>query len=313
MPPASLPTAITSKLVGPLAPVLCAFDDDGRLDTDSTCRWVQSLIDRGIRLFWTTHGTSNYMCLSDDEVEALNRAVAGVTRGKATFIASTAYFWPAPKSIEFTHKALDWGVDAVKIQLDWRAFPPTDDLLVEHYTTIAKASPLPLFAYTWGQPGIRPPLLRRILDIPQFIGLKNDTGDYDEQAEYLRVVREARAMDRFVPMTGGSMSSFLFGAQFGAKAFATGTAIYAPQVAVSFHEHVRAKNYQDAAHDVSEYEFPVVTAFAPLGHWACFHAALKAQGLFKSMRMRYPIRTLSEADATQVRELLTARGLFNLK
>ena len=86
--------AIVPRLNGPLVPILSAFDDQQRLDTESVTQWVESLIDRGIKHFWTTHGTTHFMCLADDEIVELTRCVASVTRGRSIFIASTAYHWP---------------------------------------------------------------------------------------------------------------------------------------------------------------------------------------------------------------------------
>ena len=303
------PAALFARLRGPLAPILPAFDDQQRLDVISTCRWVEHLIGQGVRLFWTTHGTSHYMSLTDEEVVELNRAVAGVTRGgRATFIASTPFQWPTQRCVEFTRAAADWGADAVKLQIDWKSWTPSDDLVVERYARVADESPLPLLAYTLLTPGVTAPLLRRIMAIPRFIGIKNDTGDFYEQAEYLRVIRDAGAAERFTSITGGTMASFLHGAQFGARAFATGTAVYAPDVAVAFDEHVKAGHFADAAEQVKQYEQPVVAAFAPLGHWACFHAALHLQGFFASPAMRFPLRTLMKDEVAQVRKVLESNG-----
>jgi 4-hydroxy-tetrahydrodipicolinate synthase len=296
------------RLRGPLVPILPAFDDRENLDLDSVTRWVHHLIEQGITLFWTTHGTSHYMSMTDDEIVALNRAVASVTKGRAVFIAGTAYHWPTQRCVEFTRSAAEWGVDAVKLQIDWKWFTPGDDHVFDRYAAIAEGSSLPLLAYTWGAPGIRPPLLRRILDMPKFIGVKNDTGDFYEQADYLRVIREARAADRFTPITGGTMGLFLYAAPFGARAFATGTAVYAPQVPTSFYDHVRAGRFVDAAEQVRRYEQPVTAAFTPLGHWACFHAALSLQGHFASPTMRFPIRTLTKDEIEQVRKMLDVNG-----
>lgn len=41
---------------GPLVPIMSAFKDDDMVDIDSTCSWIDWLIDSGIELFWTTHG-----------------------------------------------------------------------------------------------------------------------------------------------------------------------------------------------------------------------------------------------------------------
>jgi dihydrodipicolinate synthase/N-acetylneuraminate lyase len=297
-----------AKLVGPLVPILPAFDDRQRLDVASTCKWVDHLIAQGIKLFWTTHGTSHYMSLTDEEIVELNRAVAKTTRGRALFIASTAFNWPTERCVEFTRSAADWGVDAVKLQIDWKWWTPSDDLVIERYSRIADASPIPLLAYTWGTPAIKPPLLRQILAIPKFIAMKNDTGDFYEQCDYLRVIREAGAADRFTSITGGTMASFLHAAQFGARTFATGTAVYAPEAAITFYDHVKGGHLIDAADQVKRYEEPVTVAFASMGHWACFHAALHLQGFFASPTMRFPMRTLKPEEQKQVGTILESHG-----
>ena len=40
-----------SENSGPLVPILTAFEEDDRLDIDSTCKWVDWLITKGIKLF----------------------------------------------------------------------------------------------------------------------------------------------------------------------------------------------------------------------------------------------------------------------
>jgi len=82
---------IAACIRGPLVPVMPTFGADEALDIESTCRWIDGLIGRGIRLFWTTYGTSHFIAFTDDEIVELTRAAAGVTRGRATFIASTPY------------------------------------------------------------------------------------------------------------------------------------------------------------------------------------------------------------------------------
>ncbi|HEX7009079.1 MAG TPA: dihydrodipicolinate synthase family protein [Phycisphaeraceae bacterium] len=301
--------AIVSKIRGPLAPILSAVDEQERLDIDSVCRWIDSLIDRGIRLFWTTHGTTHFMCMTDDEIARLTQAVADVTRGRAVFIASTAYHWPADECIAFIERCAGWGVDVVKLQVDWRAWPPSGPLLLEHYRRIAQHSPLPLMAYTLLQPGITPAMLKQIIEIPQFVGLKNDSGDFYEQVAYLRVVEQTGLP--FAVMTGGTMESFLHAWHFGAQAFATGTAIYAPEVAIRFYEHLEQGRIDQAAKIVQQVELPLASGWASQGnHWACFHAALYLQGFFKSPRLRFPLRGLDAAQIKQVQVLLEEHGML---
>lgn len=299
------------SIVGPLVPVMPAFSAGEQLDLASTCRWVEWQLAAGIRNFWTTYGTSHYMSLTDEEIYALNQTVAGVTRGRATFIASTNFGWPVAKCLEFIASARTWGATAVKVQVDWR-WNPHADAVFDYYERIARDSALPLFAYTLATPnikGINRRLLERILTLPRFIGLKNDSGDFYEQCDYLRGVRLAGR--DFNVMTGGSMASFLHNHQFGARAFATGVGIVYPQVALRFYAALRSGRTAACARIVRECEEPFNDLYARVSvwHWACYHTMLKELGLFRSDQLRFPLRAAGPDDRKAIRQLMRLPAL----
>jgi dihydrodipicolinate synthase/N-acetylneuraminate lyase len=77
-----------------------------------------------------------------------------------------------------------------------------EDVCFSFYRAVAEDSPLPLFAYSL-MPMMTPALLRRILDLPQYVGMKNDSGDFYEHRDYLWTIAQQRA--KFTAMTGGSL------------------------------------------------------------------------------------------------------------
>ena len=298
--------SVTEKIKGPLIPIMPAFDSDGALDLESTCKWVNWLIERGIRLLWTTYGTSHYICLTDAEVMELTEAVAQVTKGRAIFIASSAYHWSTLKCISFVEFAAGCGVDIVKLQIDW-SWRPTEDMVFEHYRKIAESSALPLFAYTNIVPavtgGMTNSLLKRILDLPQFVGMKNDSGDFYEHSDYLRTIRQHGG--EFTPVTGGSMRSFLYGYNFGARAFASGLGMIAPHLPISFAAYLNEGKQDMAVKIIREYEEPIQSAFAAIGAYhACCHAVLMLNGLFRSHCIRFPWPTLNKNEVESVKKCL---------
>ncbi len=305
------PGKITGRIAGPLAPVMPAFHADEKLDLESTCRWIDWLIRQGIRGFWTTYGTSHYMCLTDDEICALNQAVAAVTRKRAVLIASTNFTWSAARCLDFIRAAGSWGVDAVKVQVDWR-WNPSQDAVFDFYRRIARDAVLPLFAYTLAAPnvkGMNRRLLERIMTLPQFVGVKNDSGDFYEQCDYLRGVRLAGSSLNV--MTGGSMASFLHNHQFGARAFATGVGTVFPKVALRFYAALRAGRLAACARIVQECEEPFNDLYARISvsHWACFHTMLMERGLFRSDQMRFPLLTAKPDDRKAIRKLMRLPAL----
>jgi dihydrodipicolinate synthase/N-acetylneuraminate lyase len=318
MMPADLPTRLGERLHGPLVPIMPAFRDDESLDLDATAAWVDQLIGRGMRLFWTTFGTSHYLSLDDAEVDALTAAVADVTRGRAVFIASTQFHWPLHRCVDFAEHAARHGADAVKVQVDWR-LGPAEAVVLERYRALAEAAPLPLLAYALGggtfgagPGGPSQALFRRLLEIPQVVGMKNDAGDFYEQSAFLAAARAA-GRPEFAVITGGSMESMLHGRRFGQRAYAVGLAMLAPEPVLAFDRALEGGDEREAARLVREIEQPWTAAVAPLGHWAAFHEGLRSLGHFPSRRVRFPLRTLSDAEAAIVERAMRDCGLLPVR
>ena len=295
---------LLDRLHGPLVPVMPAFGDDESLDLEATARWIHHLVGSGIRLFWTTYGTSHYLAMGDAEIDDLTGAVAAVTRGRAVFIASTQFTWSTRQCIAFAERAAGLGVDAVKVQIDWRLRPP-EPVVFERYRAIAEASPIPLLSYALGQGtfgaaagGPSPDLFARLLDLPQIVGMKNDAGDFYENTAFLGQVRTAGR--RFEVITGGSMESMLHGWRFGQRAYAVALAMLAPEVAIAFDDALAAGRDDEATQIVRDIEQPFSAALAPLGHWAALHEGLRLQGWFGSRTVRFPLRTIDAAESERV-------------
>jgi dihydrodipicolinate synthase/N-acetylneuraminate lyase len=286
-----------------------AFGDDGALDLEATAAWVEDLVARGIRNVWTTFGTSHYLSLDDGEIDALTAAVAGATRGRAVFIASTQFHWSLDRCLAFAEHAAGHGADALKVQVDWR-LRPADDVVFERYRALAAASPLPLLAYALGGGtfgagvgGPSPQLFRRLLDLPPIVGMKNDAGDFYEQTAYLAQARDA-GRPEFAVITGGSMESFLHGRDFGQRAYAVALAMLAPELVLAFDRALAGGDRDEAVRIVREVEQPFGSAIGPLGHWAALHEALRVLGRFPSRTVRFPLRTLTIDEALVVETTL---------
>ena len=301
------------RLAGPLVPVMPAFDADESVDLDATARWIDGLISAGIGAFWTTYGTSHYLSLGDREIDDLTAAVADVTRGRAAFIASTQFHWPTRQCLAFTEHAARHGADVIKVQVDWR-LRPAEDVVLARYRALADASPLPLLAYalggaTFGAAGGGPSadLFRRLLEVPQIVGMKNDAGDFYEQTVFLAAVRAAGRP--FEVITGGSMESFLHGHQFGQRTYAVALAMLAPAIVLGFDRALARGDRGEAVRIVRDVEQPFTAAISPLGHWAALHEGLRLLGHFPSRTVRFPLRTLDEAGAVTVARALEDLGL----
>ena len=302
--------AIVDRLQGPLVPVLPAFTDDQTLDLASTCRWLERIVAAGVPMFWLTPGTSRYGALSDQEVWELTAAVASVTRGRSLLIAATNGHWPLRQCRRYVDHCVDVGADIVKV-CPQSGLGAGDEATFDFFHAMAADAPLPLFAYTLPRPGgghlVSTATLARLCDLPAYVGMKNDSGDFYEHRAYLWTIRSKGA--RFVPMTGGSMMSFLWGHDFGAQAFCAAYGIVAPHVALDFHRHLVAGRREQALALVHEHEEPFLAEISPLGGWQALRPALVAQGLFESRQDRFPFPTLGDEAAERVVAHLRAKAV----
>ena len=305
-----------TELRGPIVPLMAPFDEKKCLDLTSLQKWVNWLIEQGIRLMWTTHGSSHYMCLMDKEIWDLNHAASEVAHGKAFFIASTSYHWSTRECIQFIHDCAEWGAAAVKVQVDWR-WVQEEKIVREYYREIAAESPLPLLAYTLAVPsyssGMSHDLLKSIIDIPQFVGLKNDSGDFYEEVGYLRVIEQQGKP--FTSITGGTMESFLHAYDFGAQAFATGIGVFAPHLPMQFYRLLCSHERSKAVNIVKKYELPLNDLFRRTGkgnsrHWACFQTILMKKHLLRSNTMREVLRTHASDEEESVLTFVQQMGLL---
>jgi dihydrodipicolinate synthase/N-acetylneuraminate lyase len=156
--------------------------------------------------------------------------------------------------------------------------------------------------------GISPQLLERILELPQFVGMKNDAGDFYEHRAFLWTIRRQGA--RFTPLTGGSMMSFLWGHDFGAQAFASAYGIAAPAIPLRFYDHLVAGRRDEAVRLVREYEEPMLAELADIGGWQALKASMVHRGLYRTWQERFPQPTLTDAQAARVQAHLQAKGLL---
>ena len=174
------------------------------------------------------------------------------------------------------------------VQTPWAA-NPSPDQVYEHHRKIAEASPVPLFTYSlkqWPRG-----FLKRILELPQYVGMKNDEGDFVEHSNLLRTVRLSGK--EFVPMTGGWLRPFLYGHHFGARAFADLFLCgIRPKIVLEFFQHLEQHRYPQAVEIVGKYEEPMMELYGELGYHACFRASMRLKGLFRSNRDRFPSKTL---------------------
>jgi 4-hydroxy-tetrahydrodipicolinate synthase len=178
---------------GRFGPVVTAmatpFAEDGSLDVPRAQELARRLLDTGSSSLVVAGSTGEAATMSDQEKDALFRAVVEAVEGRGTVIAGTGTYDTA-HSIHLSEWAEKAGVDALLVVTPYYNKPPQRGL-IEHFTAVARATSLPNIVYNI--PGrtatrIAQETLLRLAEVENIVAVKDSTADLDGQAHLLREV-----------------------------------------------------------------------------------------------------------------------------
>jgi 4-hydroxy-tetrahydrodipicolinate synthase len=167
-----------SKLSGYAPALPTAFDDNGDIDVVAFERLCNRQIQEGATALVVGGTTGEASTLTPAEHRTLIRIAVGASRGQIPVIAgagsnSTAH------AIEMTKDAEAHGADAILSIVPYYN-KPTQAGLLAHFTAIAQSTHLPVILYDVPcrtACNLADDTVVRLAEMPQFIGLKDATGD----------------------------------------------------------------------------------------------------------------------------------------
>jgi 4-hydroxy-tetrahydrodipicolinate synthase len=165
-----------SRLSGYAPALPTPFDNDNNVDGDAFGRLCERQIDQGATALVVCGTTGEAPILSLDEHRALVRSAADIARGRVPVIAGASSNSTA-HAIELTKGAA--GADAVLSVVPYYN-KPTQVGMHAHFCAIAQSSSLPIILYDVPSRtacGLADETIGRLAALPQFIGLKDATGD----------------------------------------------------------------------------------------------------------------------------------------
>ena len=133
-----------ARLRGPIVPLNLAFADDGSPDHAAIARYVDYLAgscEGKPPVLLLTYGSSEFACLSREDIYAVTQTVAEANADRALCVAATGFWTPAETS-SFLEHADAVGCDAVKVQISPQL--PYDRGTLVGYFVRTPALPLPL-------------------------------------------------------------------------------------------------------------------------------------------------------------------------
>lgn len=202
------------------------FDENGKVDYGRLGENIDKYIDAGIRSFLLSSGTGVHVYLSRDEAVELVARGSRLIDGRATVIAQTSALL-ADDVVGRTKHAADNGVDGVMVLPPFFEGPAGDDELFSFYESVGEGG-LPIIGYNVPggvAPAISPELFRRLVEIPNFVSVKDSRGDLSLEADLIRTG---------LPVLNGADSLAAAALYSGAAGVIWGGANIAPEAAVAF-------------------------------------------------------------------------------
>jgi 4-hydroxy-tetrahydrodipicolinate synthase len=183
-----------NKFHGVIPAVATPFGKDEKFDEGRLRELIDDYIALGVHGISVAGSQGEFFALEYDEHVHLLEAAVKAIDGRVPLYAGTG----APttrQSIKLTQVAQSLNVD-VALLITPFFIQPTQDELVAHYTEVAQSTRLPLMLYN-NPPrtsvNVLPETLKRCMEQPNIIGMKDSSGDITQTVEYM-LVTDRRAM-----------------------------------------------------------------------------------------------------------------------
>ncbi|MFF7062421.1 dihydrodipicolinate synthase family protein [Pseudomonas sp. NPDC008258] len=213
------------------------FDAQGHIDYARFEQLIEGYIAAGVHGFVLSSGTGMHVYLSKDESKELVAFGAKVIAGRATVIAQTSALL-VEEVVERTVHAKHCGADGVMVLPPFFEGPTDDQGIIDFYSSVSEAG-LPIIGYNVPQAvgiEVTPALLQELSKIPNFVSVKDSSGDLAAQASLARTgVPTMNGADPLVPYA-------LFA---GAAGLIWGGANMAPKTCVALANAAQAQRWDE--------------------------------------------------------------------
>jgi 4-hydroxy-tetrahydrodipicolinate synthase len=177
------------KLAGCGTALVTPFRRDGSLDEEALTRLVHFQLEGGVDFLVPCGTTGETPTLTHEEYLAVIRRVVDLVAGRVPVVAgvggnNTAHV------IEMARAVRLLGVDAI-LSVTPYYNRPTQEGLFQHFQALAKSTDLPIILYNVPSrtgSNIEPATVVRLAAIPNIVGIKEASGNLEQQMELLRTV-----------------------------------------------------------------------------------------------------------------------------
>lgn len=247
-------------------------------------------------------GNGEIYSLSPEEHQIIGRAVVEEVHGRKPVIVGVGFSVPIARALAQAAEA--YGADGVLV------LPPyfthaNDDGLFDYYRSIASATKLGVILFQTPSVNFSPALLRRLTQVPNIIGLKDEHGDMHQ------FVRQWNAVGGQLELLCG-VGEILAPSYFalGVKAFTSGIVNFMPRTCVKILRHLREGQMDAAARVIESETVPIYDLRAKRAGYRTLviKEAMNLCGM-NAGPVRPPLAPLPDQDREELRAVLARLGL----
>ncbi len=287
------------KLGGVFPPLTTPFGADGSVELTALAANVQKYNRAGLAGYVVIGSTGESVYLSEDEKIKIWETVRGAADAGKILIAGTGCEATA-ETIALTRRAAALGYHAALVRTPaYFRSQMTSAALEQHFRAVAEASPIPVLIYSVPQfTGLKveAPLVARLAEHPNIIGLKESSGDVQLITEIRRTTPA-----EFQVLVGAA--SVLYPAMcVGAQGAVLAVACALPELCVKLYqaacagEHKRARELQEKLLDPTA---AVTTRFGIAG----LKFAMELRG-YVGGAPRAPLVPLEDAARAEIKRII---------
>ncbi|MFC1562923.1 4-hydroxy-tetrahydrodipicolinate synthase [candidate division KSB1 bacterium] len=293
------------EIKGIITAVVTPFNSDDNIDEGSFRTIIRYLIDQGVHGLFPVGSQGEFFSLRMDERKRLMEIAVEEADGKVFVMPNTGDI-ATRDCIELTQHAEKIGADAVSMMTPFYINPSQEELY-QHFKAVCSSVNIPILGYNNPERsgGVflnLDTLVRLAEELPNFIGIKDSSGDMTMLGEIIR-----RLPPSFKVFVG--RDSMIYAAlAYGAAGAVAASSNVAAKMVLGIYDAVNNGEYEKAK-ELQRKLAPIRIAFGLGTFPVVMKEALNMLGQ-PAGQCRKPIQPMSEEAKAKLRKILTDSGIL---
>lgn len=280
----------------------------GEVDVDRLAQHVAKGVDAGPGGVFIGCGTGEFHALEPDEMRTVVRTAVEAVAGRVPVYAGAGGSIASAKT--FARVAAESGADGLLLLPPYLVEMPQAGL-VGYTREVSSVTDLPLVVYNRNNARFNEASAVEVAQLPNVVGFKDGTGDFDQVARIVRAVTDALAptgkpFQFFNGLPTAEVSQQAFRA-IGVTLYSSATFAFAPDLALAFYQALETGNEALTAALLREFYHPLVRLRDKVPGYAVslIKAGVTMEGL-PAGPVRPPLIDASPDDVAELQRILAA-------